>query len=96
MTGPGIPRSSYSHRKESMSNLEKYNKAFIDTFGVKPEQLGPALAYRSIAAWDSAGHMALMAELEGGFDVMLDTEDIIAFSSYEAGKDIMKKYDQKI
>lgn len=60
-------------------------------FGVAEEALA-TLAYQSISQWDSVGHMRLMAEIEGAFGVMLDTEDIVGFSSYETGKAILGKY----
>jgi len=37
--------------------------------------------------------MGLIATLEENFDIMMDTDDIIDFSSYEKGKEILKKYD---
>lgn len=78
-----------------MSNLEKYNAAFVDSFGVTEDQL-PGLAYQSVAQWDSIGHMQLIAALEEAFDIMFDTEDIIDFSSYEKGKEYMAKYNVQI
>ena len=70
-----------------MSNKEKYMAIFTSVFYVSPaEAIG--LEYRSIDAWDSAGHMSLVASLEETFDIMMDTEDIIAFSSYEKGMEI--------
>ncbi len=39
-----------------MTNLEKYNAVFIESFNVTEDQL-PGLAYQSINAWDSVGHM---------------------------------------
>ena len=75
-----------------MSNLEKYNNAFIETFEITEDQL-PELKYKSIEAWDSVGHMSLVAALEDAFDIMLDTDDIIDFSSYEKGKEILAKAD---
>jgi acyl carrier protein len=54
------------------------------------------LEYQSILEWDSVGHMTLVATLEEVFDIMLDTDDIIDFSSYEKGKEIMKKYDVEL
>jgi len=78
-----------------MSNLEKYNKAFIETLDVSEDQL-PSLEYQSVTAWDSVGHMALMAVLEESFDIMMDTDDIIDFSSYKKGKEILGKYNVEI
>ena len=75
-----------------MTNLEKYDAAFIESFGVTKEQLKD-LSYQSIEAWDSVGHMQLIAALEDTFDIMFDTDDIIDFSSYEKGKEYMAKYE---
>ncbi|WP_195268694.1 acyl carrier protein [Eubacterium sp. 1001713B170207_170306_E7] len=75
-----------------MNNLDLYKEAFVKTFGVGEEDLN-GLEYQSIAAWDSVGHMALIAELEEAFDIMMDTDDIIDLSSYEKGKEILGKYD---
>ena len=72
-------------------NTEKYNKAFIETLGVNEEQL-KSLEYQSIREWDSVGHMSLVAAIEESFDIMLDTDDIIDFNSYEKGKKILVKY----
>ena len=71
-----------------MSNLEKYNAAFIDSFGINAEKLN-GLLYQSIPEWDSIGHMQLVAALEDSFQIMLETDDL---SSYEIGKKIIAKY----
>lgn len=73
-----------------MSNLEKYNSAFIEAFEITEDQL-EGLNYQDIQAWDSVGHMGLIAALEDAFDIMMDTDDIIDFSSYEKGKEILAK-----
>ena len=74
-----------------MSNLEKYNKAFLASLEVNIDEL-QGLEYQTVESWDSVGHMGLIAELEEQFDIMLDTDDIIDFSSYAKGKEIMEKY----
>ena len=73
-----------------MSNLEKYNQAFMNAFEIEEAQLA-GLKYQDIEAWDSVGHMQLVAELEDAFDIMMDTDDIIELSSYETGKEILAK-----
>lgn len=78
-----------------MNNLEKYNKAFIETFNIEDSVL-TGLKYQGIEAWDSVGHMQLIAELEDAFDIMFDTDDIIDFSTYEKGIEILKKYNVEI
>ena len=74
-----------------MTNLEKYNAAFIDSLGVEEQQL-QGLTYQSVDTWDSVGHMQLIATLEDAFDIMFDTDDIIDFSSYVKGKELIAKY----
>ena len=73
-----------------MTNLEKYNQAFIENFEVTEEQL-PGLKYQDVEAWDSVGHMGLIASLEEAFGIMMDTDDIIDFSDYEKGKEILAR-----
>ena len=75
-----------------MTNLEKYNEAFTSTFEITADQL-EGLKYQDIPAWDSVGHMSLVAALEEAFDIMMDTDDIIDLSSYEKGKEILAKDD---
>jgi acyl carrier protein len=75
-----------------MGNLQTYNHAFKECFALNDADLDDTLAYQSISSWDSVGHMQLVAHLEESFDIMMDTEDIIAFSSYEVGKTILQKY----
>ena len=73
-----------------MSNLEKYDNAFMEALEVAQDQLAD-LSYQSIDAWDSVGHMNLIATLEDAFDIMMETDDIIDLSSYEKGKDILSQ-----
>ena len=47
------------------------------------------LKYQQIDTWDSVGHMTLVANIEDAFDIMMETDDIIDFSSYEKGKEIL-------
>lgn len=73
-----------------MTNLEKYNQAFIESLEITEEQLN-GLEYQAIPAWDSVGHMSLVAAIEDAFDIMMDTDDIIDLSSYAKGKEILSK-----
>nr|WP_270498213.1 hypothetical protein [Bifidobacterium pseudocatenulatum] len=74
-----------------MNNEEKYVRAFVEAFETTPDAAKSAV-YEGIDNWDSVGHMSLIAILEETFDLMLDTDDIIDFSSYEKGKEILGKY----
>ena len=78
-----------------MTNIEKYNQAFIETLNVSETEL-EGLYYKSVPSWDSVGQMSLIAALEDTFDMMFESDDIIDFSSYEKGKEILKKYNVEI
>lgn len=73
-----------------MSNSEKYTKVFVETFEVD-EETAKNLKYQDIDAWDSVGHMGLISALEDAFDIMMDTDDIIDFNSFEKGREILAK-----
>ena len=79
-----------------MSNIEKYKKAFIDSLSLSKNIELEKLEYQSITEWDSIGHMTLMSELENIFDISIDTDDIVDFSSFKKGKQILSKYKIKI
>lgn len=78
-----------------MTNLEKYNQAYVECFGIAVED-APQMVYAETAVWDSVGHMSLIAALEDAFSIMIDTDDIIDLSSYEKGMEILRKYDVEI
>jgi len=78
-----------------MTNKEKYEKAFIESFEIDKNDL-KGLEYNSIPEWDSVGHMGLMAALEDSFDIMMEMDEIIDFSSYEKGKEILNKHNVKL
>jgi len=78
-----------------MENIELYKQAFIESFEVEEEDL-ETLEYQDIEMWDSVGHMVLMTALEEKFDIMMEMDDIINFSGFEKGKEILMNYDLKI
>ena len=71
---------------------EKYDQAFRTAFSIDDTIIIADLKYESIPDWDSIGHMALIAELEDAFEISMEMDDIIDFSSYEKGMEILKKY----
>ena len=75
-----------------MSNLEKYKKAFTDSLSIDKKNFTEDIEYNSIPEWDSIGHMTLMSGLEETFNITLETDDIIDFSSFNKGFEILKKY----
>lgn len=79
-----------------MTNLEKYKNAFAEGLEVEMDKITTELEYEGIEEWDSVGHMSLVACLEEAFDIMMDTDDIVDFSSFQKGIEILKKYDVEI
>ena len=75
-----------------MSNKENYDRIFIESFDLDEKQLNDKLEYNSIKSWDSIGHMQMIAELEDTFEIEFEMDDIINFSSYNKGMEILLKY----
>ncbi len=79
-----------------MTNLEIYNNAFVECFAVTIDQLNENFVYQGTPAWDSVGHMSLIAFLEQEFDFMMDMDDVIDFGSYSKGIELLHKYNIEI
>ena len=79
-----------------MSNIEKYNNAFVEVFGVEVSALSSNFNKDSVDGWDSVHQLNIIALLEESFDIMLDPEDIMELTSYEKGKELMAKYDVEL
>lgn len=74
-----------------MTNLEKYNRIFMDVFQVAEESLNAQFSKDNVDGWDSVKQLSLTSAIEDEFDLLLDPEDILGFSSYEMGKNILVK-----
>ena len=72
-------------------NMKKYLEVFETMFQVD-EAKAKTLNYQDVVAWDSIGHMHLIATLEDTFDIEMETNDIIDFNSFAKGVEILKKY----
>ena len=80
-----------------MDNKKKYEKVFISSFSIDKSKLSKGdLKYNSIKQWDSVGHMNMIGKLEETFNITMEMDDIIDFSSYKTGIKILKKYKIKI
>ncbi len=76
-----------------MTNLEKLNSIFCEVFSVDAEVLNGQFDNQSVDSWDSIHQLTLTSAVEDTFDIMLDPEDIIMFTSYENVKEVLKKYE---
>ena len=69
---------------------------FSDPLRIDFPEVHDNLEYNTIPEWDSVGHMGLIAELEEVFDIMMEMDDIIDFSSYKKGIELIAKYGVEI
>ena len=76
-----------------MTNLETLNGIFCEVFSVDAGALGAGFDNKSVEGWDSVRQLSLTSAVEDSFDIMLDPEDILEFTSYDNAKTILAKYD---
>ena len=76
-----------------MTNLEKLNSIFCEVFSVENSALNSEFDKCSVSGWDSVRQLSLTTAIEDEFDIMLDAEDILEFTSYDNAKIILAKYE---
>lgn len=72
-----------------MTNLEKLNIVFAGVFSVEVSALNADFDKNSVDSWDSVHQLSLTSAVEDEFDIMLDAEDILGFTSYVNAKEIL-------
>jgi len=88
-------QSAYKGETSVSENEQKLRQAFASSLNLDESQVNEHLHYATSPGWDSIAHMSLVAALDSGFDIMLDTEDIIDMSSFEKAREILVKYGVK-
>lgn len=76
-----------------MTNLKKLDNIFCEVFAVDALQLNEGFNKDNIEGWDSVHQLSLTSAVEDEFDIMLDAEDILEFTSYDKVKAILAKYE---
>lgn len=71
---------------------ENLKAVFAETLEIPVADVTDALAYGVAETWDSIAHMALIAAIEGAFDIMIETDDVIDMSSFAKAREIVRKY----
>ena len=79
-----------------MTNLEKYNDIYVQVFGADVAQLGENYNKETVSEWDSVHQLNIISLMEETFDLMMDPEDIMACTSYNAGKEILARNGVKL
>ena len=78
-----------------MNNKHKYQDIFIKSLSINSNKFNENIKYNEIPEWDSIGHMTLISGLEENFKITIETDDIVDFSSFKKGIEILKKYKVK-
>ena len=73
-----------------MTNKQKYDKIFTEVFSVELSKLNDNFGKETVAAWDSVHQLNLVNLAEDAFDIMMDPDQIIEFTSYPKGLEILK------
>lgn len=90
---PCEKRSVPGHSKLGLNMSESsLRDAFQTALQIPAEQVTDGLQYNSIRQWDSVGHMALVAEIESRFAVVLSTDEILGLSSFAEAKRILQAH----
>jgi acyl carrier protein len=72
--------------------LDRLKTAFTQSLNLPSGTDFEGLAYGSTQGWDSVAHMALVAEIEAAFDIMLSTDDVIGMSSFAVAKETVARH----
>ena len=79
-----------------MSAKKKYQNIFIKYLSIDSNKFNENIKYNEIPEWDSIGHMTLIAALEEEYKISLETDDVVDFSSFQKGIEILKKYNVNV
>ncbi|MDT7798189.1 MAG: hypothetical protein QOI78_1622 [Actinomycetota bacterium] len=73
----------------------KLRAVFVEALDLEADVDVENLKYRDLEAWDSVGHMALVAAIEDEFDVEFDTDQVIDMSSFKVAVDMVTELQSK-
>lgn len=74
-----------------MTNIEKYKNAFVEGLEIAADEVENA-TMENVDKWDSIGQMSLVAVIEDAFNVEFEPEEVMRFTSFAAGLDILKSH----
>lgn len=74
-----------------MGNIEKLKEAFVEGLEIPMEEVETA-TMESVDKWDSIGQMSLIAIIEDAFGIEFEPEEVMRFTSFAAGVDILKSH----
>lgn len=75
-----------------LKSESQLQEAFIKGLNLPKDADFQTLEFAKSKGWDSIAHLKLVAAIENEFDIMMDTKDMLAMSSYIKAKEIVSKY----
>jgi acyl carrier protein len=72
--------------------IDAVRGAFVKALDLPANTNTDALEIGVTPEWDSVGHMTLVAELEERFGIALETDDLVAMSSFPVSLEILRRY----
>ena len=72
--------------------MPQLDEVFRSALELPPDVDVKTLTYGDHAHWDSVGHMVLVTELEDVYGLMLDTDDVLNLSSFDAATALLEKH----
>jgi acyl carrier protein len=78
-----------------MTNIEKYKNAFAEGLEIPVEEVENA-TMQNVEKWDSIGQMSLVAMIEDEFGIEFEPDEVMRFTSFAVGVDILKSHNIEI
>jgi acyl carrier protein len=72
-----------------MSNQVQLKNCFREALALPPDAVIESLNYQATPAWDSVGHMRLVAAIETAFNIMFTTDQILDLNNFPKAKEIV-------
>lgn len=74
-----------------MGNIEKLKEAFVEGLEIPMEEVETA-TMEGVDKWDSIGQMSLVAIIEDAFGIEFEPDEVMRFTSFATGVDILKNH----
>ena len=74
-------------------SVDVVQRVFRDVLSLEGDIDWSSVKYQETEGWDSVAHMAIVADLEDNFEIMLEIDDVIDMSSFDETLRILKNYE---
>lgn len=74
-----------------MTNLETYKNCFVEGLEMASGEVENA-TMDTVEKWDSIGQMSLIALIEDAFGFEMEPDEVMSFTSYASGLEVLKNH----